>query len=400
MNTHTIGKTILSAPLMIPLWLAAAVLLMPARTLVAQSTSTAPAALSELAEIDAEISRLIGTADVAGEIPIESMKASAEQLHALAGRIERYFHAGMDSANRDRLTLARWEAIYLAATLRGESLDEIANELGDALKENPSPQLRDAAEYWRLRISLNYVRSEQALGRMNESDAVRIMTRFLKAHPTSAYSVPLAEKILYGLYEIGDLLEAERCIQILEKHHSKNVMTKTLAGRYQLHRAVGQSWRPVLMGLDHRPTDWTLESGAPTLVIFWSPSHGPSKRMLQIAQGLQSKLGIDRFRVVTIAVHKDVAAILRELEALGVSFPTACEHEAWQSKLVNDFGIRTLPMVFMLDREGRLVSFFEPLGWEMKADFEKAVARFLVVPESQPVENPPTSNASTTAPGV
>ncbi|MBK8267016.1 MAG: hypothetical protein IPK83_01395 [Planctomycetes bacterium] len=400
MNTHAIRTTIFTASLINPIWFAAAALLIPAPMVFAQSTSTAPAAKSELTEIDAEIDRLIEAADVAGENPIESMKASAEQLHALAGHIEQYLHAGMDKANWDRLTLARWEAIYLSATIRGEGLDEIANELGDALNENPSPQLRDAAEYWRLRISLNYVRSEQALGRMNESDAVRIMTRFLKAHPTSAYAVPLAEKILYGLYEVGDLTEAEACIQILEKHHSKNVMTKTLAGRYRLHRAVGQTWRPVLMGLDHRPTDWTLESGMPTLVIFWSPSHGPSRRMLQIAQGLQSKRGIDRFRVVTIAVHKDVAAILRELETLGVSFPTACEREAWQSRLVNEFGIRTLPMVFMLDRKGRLASFFEPRGWEMKADFEGAVAGLLDGPESQPVERPPTPGASTTAPGV
>lgn len=339
------------------------------------------------AAIDADIRDLLRSADEAGEKPLETMTRDAEALAALAARIADYLRNHSADPDRDSLTLARWKAIYLAATLRGESLSELSREIDERLKADPSSELRDEAEYWRLRMAVNQIRAKQVRGQSDGAEAVVLMRAFVEAHPASPHAVMLSKEVIEALFRRGDLAGAADSLEVLRRHHPNHAVTRSLVGMRRLLESVGQPWRPALTALDGRPLDWSALDGGPAIVIFWSPTHTPSRRLLQIVRDFRASEAV-RIGVVTIAVHRNAEAVVKVLSELGVDFPAALEKDAWRSKVIDEYGIRTLPTALMLDNEGRLVSIFAPRGWNMRADFEAAARSFLGIATTQPSSAP------------
>lgn len=350
------------------------------------AATSAPIAVSEVeAErmaIDAEIQCQMELVDLSGEYSVDRILGDSVKLDRLAKRIGRFTQANPGHPACDRLRLARWEAMYFSATLRGESLDAIFLEINEMPGGPISSELRDEAEYWRLRIEVNRVRSLEAQGLSDGAEAIQLMRQFVSAHSESPYAVPLCEKIIDHLGDAGEFDEADHFIALLENYHPRHPVTRTMAGRQRLRRAVGLVWRPAVIGLDGRPMDWNAISAkrGPTLVVFWSPRHGPSEELLQMLLRLRDRDRFSTANILSIALARDPVEVATALKRLNVNEPAAIEKRIWRSGLCNQFGIRTLPTLLMLDEEGALRGVFEPVGWNIQHDLDAALNRVFGTP--------------------
>ncbi|MBX3394755.1 MAG: hypothetical protein KF841_05265 [Phycisphaerae bacterium] len=333
---------------------------------------------AEREAIDAEIQCQMELVDLSGEYNVDRILGDSVRLDRLAKRIGRFTQVNPAHPASDRFRLTRWEAMYFSATLRGESLDAIFLEIDEMPGGPVSSELRDEAEYWRLRIEVNRVRSLEARGLSDGAEAIQLMRQFVLAHSESPYAVPLCEKIIEHLGNAGQFDAVDEYIALLEKYHPRHPITKTMAGRQRLRRAVGLTWQPALIGLDGRPMDWNAIAAkpGPTFVVFWSPRHGPAEDFLKRIVRLRDRDGFSGANILTIALARDASEVAKALDRLNVKEPAAQEKRIWRSGLCEQYGIRTLPTVLMLDEGGKLRGFFEPRSWNMQQDFDALIQRF------------------------
>lgn len=361
----------------------------------AEETKTQPAAQSpprdddcpERDELDARINQLLRTARPVGAEPLKEMEEEAAALLDLAERIGRHLDARPDEPQRERLMLAKLNALYIGGMLRGEGLERIDAEIATLDSAALSGTIREVVDYWRFRDRLNRLRARQALGQADSDEAIALIRAFVDANPGSTHAVAMIEKVIDACYAGNDLPAAEAYLDLLVQHHPRHVATAALVGRHRLRSAIGTEFRPSLFTLDGAPIDWTKARGRPVFIVFWSPTHGPSTRMIEHLKTFRLREGTDRFSVVTIALHRNSSIVRDKLAALDAAPPADIaswthghEPAEWRSAVADEYGIRALPLVLLIDENGILRELFEPRGWQMRRDFEESMLKKALAP--------------------
>lgn len=114
--------------------------------------------------------------------------------------------------------------------------------------------------------------------------------------------------------------------------------------------AVLKPWRggpPVNLGDRH---------GRAALILFWASWSAPSLRELarleQAAPGLKDR-PLDFY---TVSLDDDQAALNAIIRATGLAWPIHCDLKGWRGDLVRSLGINALPTVWVLNRNGVLLT--------------------------------------------
>ncbi len=340
-------------------------------------------------ELDARIHQLLRTARPVGDEPLKEMEEEAAALLDLAERIGRHLDARPDEPQRERLLLAKLNALYIGGMLRGEGLERIDAEIATLDSAALSGAMRETIDYWRFRDRLNRLRARQALGQADSDEAIALIRAFVDANPGSTHAVAMIEKVIDDCYADNDLAAAASYLDLLMQHHPRHVATAALVGRHRLRSAIGTEFRPQLFMLDGAAIDWNAVRGRPVFLVFWSPSHGPSTRMIEHLKSFRLREGTDAFSVVTIALHRSASIVRERLAALDAAPPADISswthgHEPaeWRSAVADEYGIRTLPLVLLIDSEGTLREMFEPRGWQMRRDFEESMLKKALAPKA------------------
>ncbi|HWL93045.1 MAG TPA: hypothetical protein VNT79_05890 [Phycisphaerae bacterium] len=347
-----------------------------ARAVYAQEMTSGRTVDARLA-LDAQIATVLKAPRVKQADPLAAMAVEAGELLRLAEQIDAHLRDHPDDADVVPLLLAKLESLYVGSTLRGDGLDRLEAEFSSILKETDSPAIAEAAEYWRTRKQLNRVRAAQALGQSDGDEAVELMRAFARDHPSSKYAVQFARQVLEHDMERGALDDAAALLKVLEEHHPRHAITEALSGQYRLRKAIDAAWRPVLHDFDGQLLPWDSAGGATTIVVFWSPTHTPSVRMLETLARIHQRAGAGRFRGVAVALHRD-AALVREKFNGAISdavirdaWITAQEKGGWSSAIAGEYGIRSLPTILILGADLRLQKVHEPREWGTQSDIEK-----------------------------
>jgi len=330
---------------------------------------------NDAAAARAEIERLLAEAE---STPpdlgfAEALRVEGDRYEHVARLIAAFLKAHPDDPSADLLTVQRFRALYWTATARGHELDPLRAAVEEVDVQKARPALREAVSYWQARLArAELIRQAVAQGenrpatgptaRLEEFDGSpeRVLDEHARRYPTTPTGAAIIATRAKKALERGDLDQAENWIALLEKNQSRDVSLESLRGEAQLRRRIGEVWAPPLKTVDKSDVDWPRLRGRICLVVFWSPRVRPSVTLIRRVTAFMAEHS-DDVSVIAIGIDDDAPAATKVLSDLGFVGSAVHDGLGWRSPLAREYGVRLLPTVLFLDREGRLAH-IERLG--------------------------------------
>ncbi len=348
-------------------------------------------------EIDLRLKDLFEAAPKIDSDILTRMRADGAAFNELIARIDGFLQTSSEEETRNNMLIERLRCLYFASSLGAQPRTRFEQEVRRLIAETNSETIRQEAEYWQLRLDLHDWHALQAIGEGDEADGPRRIREFIGRFPHFSAAVPLVEGLIVRAYENGEDREAGQLLEFLERHHPDHVTTRALLGRDRLRRAIGRPWRPLLETVDGQLVEWSAMGGRPVIVVFWAPRHEQSVEMLRGAAEMQQRVGPEKLGILTIAMDVQQEAVVQALREAKPVGPAAWEKRAWGSDLAQELGIRSLPLVLLLDRESNLERIFVPDSWETPERVQEAVGGLIQPRDAQPAESGGSKNATAAA---
>ena len=104
------------------------------------------------------------------------------------------------------------------------------------------------------------------------------------------------------------------------------------------------------------PVDVSLYRGRVVVVLFWASWSLPSlQAMAQLQRGAAEFAG-QPVEYLTVSLDEDRKALDSTVAVTGLRWPVGCDGRGWSGEAVRTLGINALPTVWVLDRDGNLLS--------------------------------------------
>ncbi len=107
------------------------------------------------------------------------------------------------------------------------------------------------------------------------------------------------------------------------------------------------------------------QRGKPVLVNFWATWCAPCREEMPAMERLYLKHRERGFMLLAISVDSDASLVKPFLDRLKITFPVALDAKM---DLANAYGVRALPVSFLIDRNGYLAALaLGPRAWDDRA---------------------------------
>ena len=122
---------------------------------------------------------------------------------------------------------------------------------------------------------------------------------------------------------------------------------------------VVRSWREPLdlkfKGVDGAPVDLAALRGKVVLIDFWATWCPPCRDEMPSVVATYRRLREQGFEIVGISLDDDRSKLLDYMRAQGVTWPQHFDGGGWQNALAQRFGISSVPTMWLIDQQGRIV---------------------------------------------
>ena len=297
--------------------------------------------LAKLREVEAKLTAAAGEA----RLPLAQEQAMMlEQVVAAADPEQKGFWVRQ---------LAETIAAAVQDGTLPDGIDRL-EKLGSAVSTDESLQ---AFVAFRL-ASARYAASMQLPG----ADVTKVQAKwleeldaFVKAHPTAPDA---AEALLQmGIADEfgGSEKEALDRYEMIVKNFPDSISAKKARGAARRLQSVGKVLSLSGTALDGTAVALDSLRGRPVLVHYWATWCEPCKVDIAQIRELYAKFGPKKFAVVGIALDSDKGQLTKYLAGKPIPWPQLHEAGGLDGRLAEELGVLTLPTMFLLDAEGKVV---------------------------------------------
>ena len=185
---------------------------------------------------------------------------------------------------------------------------------------------------------------------------------------------PPAMMLLASSYEMnGKEAEARKWYTTLSKEHPTIEWGKKAAGAIRRLDIVGKPF--ALSGTDLRgqAVDVSQYHGKTLLVTFWATWANPARKDMPELAKLYAKYKSKGFEVVAVNLDNDKGDIQGFLEANPLPWPQIFEPGGMENRLATELGIISLPTMFLVDAEGKVINRTLRSASELEGILEKTL---------------------------
>jgi thiol-disulfide isomerase/thioredoxin len=172
----------------------------------------------------------------------------------------------------------------------------------------------------------------------------------------------------------GEDKEAKDFYNQLIAAFPETVPGKKAAGALHRQDLVGKSIALKGKGLDGQSIDLAQYRGKTVLVAFWATWSPPVKRDMPEIVKIYDKNKNKGFEVVGIWLDTDPAALQAALHDVPKSWPQVFEQGALESRLAVEYGIMSVPTMFLVDPEGKVINRNIRSAADLDIQLDKALA--------------------------
>jgi len=325
------------------------------------STLATPVARPQTAEVSAEFQQY---ADELNEIEKLLAKATTpEKLAELNAKradvVEKLYETAPNDTEQDNWL--RQLADTLSAAVQSGHYDDGVDRLGalaDKLAEKKAKT--EHVGYVRFRhLMAEYGRDMQdptANFAKTHSTWIERLETFVKDFPATD-DTPEALLQLAIAHEVDDKSDsALRWYGQIVRDFPKSDVAKKAAGAKRRLEYVGQVLTLAGRSLDGKSLDLAALRGNVVVIHYWSTSCEPCKEDMARLRDLQAKYAKQKLAILGVNLDSQVRAPQDYLRSARFNWPQLHEPGGPEGRLATELGVFTLPMMLLVDKDGRLVN--------------------------------------------
>ena len=297
--------------------------------------------LAKLRDIEGKLSA--AAPDARGELAKEQV-AILEQVAAMADESDKAFWS-------------RQLAETLAASVQDGSLPEGIARLEQLAKASAGDEPMEAFVLFRL-ASARYAASMQQPG--VDVDTVQNawleeLRSFVEKHPSAPDAAEAMLQMGIADEFSGREKEALERYGAIVKDFPESGSAKKARGAVRRLESVGKPLSLAGTTLDGKSVSLESLRGVPVLVHYWATWCEPCKVDIAQIRELHAKYGPKKFAVVGITLDSDKQQLAKFLAAKPIPWVQLHDGGGLDGRLAEELGVLTLPTMFLLDAEGKVV---------------------------------------------
>jgi thiol-disulfide isomerase/thioredoxin len=304
--------------------------------------------VEKLRRLEAELSKAILAAEQSKLYP-----QIAEVLEQLVEKASR---------EKDQTVFIRQYADTLSAATQSGAYPDGAKQLQalfDRLKkENADREILAFVNYRSLEAaySLGLQTAKPEDYEKIQQQWLKDLNAFVKLYPTSIESAEALIQLAVAQEFEGKETEAKALYGKIVSGFPKALQAKKASGAIRRLECVG---KPIpLKGVDlaGKAFDLAAYRGKPCIVQYWATWCEPCKRDMDTLAGILKKYGPAKMGVVGVSLDPDRAATAAHIQQKRLPWPQLHESGGMNSRYAAEMGILTLPAMFLIDSQGKVVS--------------------------------------------
>ena len=103
------------------------------------------------------------------------------------------------------------------------------------------------------------------------------------------------------------------------------------------------------------PLSVAASKGKVVLIDFWATWCGPCRAEMPNVIAAYQKYRPWGFDVIGISLDEDRSAVVNYTAATGMTWPQFFDGQGWDNKLAKQYGVHSIPMSYLLDRNGVII---------------------------------------------
>jgi len=257
-------------------------------------------------------------------------------------------------------TRTRLEGIAAATQMKTfpNGLEELQRAEQSLTQAKADPKLVAFVTFQRLLAQYNL-----QLEKASQADRPKVQQEWLKNLETFVTDYPQAEEAADAMWQLGLTYEFNGNMTESTNWYNKLVSTypqspAAARGKGALRRLElkGKPIRLTGKSLTGAPVDTAAYKGKVLAVIFWATWCGPCTEDLPQIQQLYQAHQKDGFEILGVNLDSPGAPVQQYIQNYKVVWPHLKEEGALESRLAIDYGVISLPTMFLIDRNGNVVS--------------------------------------------
>jgi thiol-disulfide isomerase/thioredoxin len=141
---------------------------------------------------------------------------------------------------------------------------------------------------------------------------------------------------------------------ITDNSDAPEEMKKMAQGTLKRMEALGKPVDIKYTAVDGREVDLAALKGKVVLIDFWATWCAPCMGELPNVKAAYEKLHDKGFEIVGISFDNDKDALDKTLKEKEMSWPQYFDGKQWQNKFGQEFGINSIPTMWLIDKKGNL----------------------------------------------
>ncbi len=159
---------------------------------------------------------------------------------------------------------------------------------------------------------------------------------------------------LAELASLAVVAEDERTRQLIVGSVARNFPEHQMAKDYRREQAVGQELEFAFTPVGGKATSLRDYRGKVIILDIWATWCGPCKKELPNLKKLLEKHGKDGLEIIGVSLDRDEKELQEFVKDQGIAWPQVAGDKA--SEFADRWGIEYIPVMFVIDRQGKLRS--------------------------------------------